>query len=888
MTTPKSGSGDIGLTGPALGTGGTAGHLPAGHALREFQIERVLGEGGFSVVYLATDTRLERQVAIKEYMPTALATRHPDLSVQVRSSVQHREAFEAGLRSFINEAKLLARFEHRALVKVHQFWQEKGTAYMVMPHYAGPTLKNWVRQQRDAVDPTWLEQFLRLVMDALETLHRENCLHRDVAPDNILILNERAPLLLDFGAARRVIGDITQALTVILKPGFAPIEQYAESQSMRQGPWTDVYALCAVAHFMIIGRAPTPSVTRVLADDLVPLGIAAAGRFPPAFLAALDAGLTVRPQQRPQSVAALRELMNGTAPEDNTLTAPPGVSFPQTDAPLPTTQRPLATAPRPDPTVIRPLTPIIPRERKPADDEDDDKTRIAPARNFGRRPSPGTLSSPPQPAEPPGGASPPATQAPSTGQPIPVTQPARTAQSQVAADAADAVDATDTADSTDDARVPSRSLREHDPTAAQANNTDDERASLLPLLLGGLGIALVIGAAWFLINRMSGEMDTLRTPPPPANVPVPAPAPAPAPRPKAAAPEPTQAAQATPAQSSPSMMVAASTEVTSATEVAPTTQTAPARDEPASTQTAAPPQATLSTPTTPSLQATTSPQPLPSASESSPATMAAASGASAAPTVSSTAALEPPAMASSPSKDGAPAPAIVSTPPHDAPTTPATQPAAKPAKAAPKADTRVASNASTAPRTGLAAAPDAASKGGPAPAPDARTGTVSSSSPSKSGAPTPSNNDGARPRLAAATPAATAPAYEPQVAPPVTVSPVTTVDVTPPPVAAVEPPPRSATPPAAAALPAPLRAINRPEPIFPREARRADVDRGKVRARLFVGADGRVGKVEILSAQPARVFDREVRETTLRWRFEPPGQPRQTDVEFVFDRTGGP
>ncbi|HYS14550.1 MAG TPA: protein kinase, partial [Burkholderiaceae bacterium] len=194
--TSKSGNESVSLTGPVVGQGGTAGHLPNGYGLREFQVDRVLGEGGFSVVYLATDTRLERQVAIKEYMPTALATRNPDLSVHVRSSAQHREAFEAGLRSFINEAKLLARFEHRALVKVHQFWQDKGTAYMVMPYYSGPTLKSWIKQQRDPVDPAWLEQFLRLVMDALETLHKENCLHRDVAPDNILILNGRLPLLL--------------------------------------------------------------------------------------------------------------------------------------------------------------------------------------------------------------------------------------------------------------------------------------------------------------------------------------------------------------------------------------------------------------------------------------------------------------------------------------------------------------------------------------------------------------------------------------------------------------------------------------------------------------------------------------------------------------------
>ena len=120
-------------SGPAVRTSGEIGCLPPGYALHEFVIDAVLGEGGFGVVYAATDTRLERRVAIKEYMPTSLATRDVDLSVHPRSSADHQEAFGAGLRSFINEAKLLARFEHPSLVKVYQFWDERGTAYMVMP-----------------------------------------------------------------------------------------------------------------------------------------------------------------------------------------------------------------------------------------------------------------------------------------------------------------------------------------------------------------------------------------------------------------------------------------------------------------------------------------------------------------------------------------------------------------------------------------------------------------------------------------------------------------------------------------------------------------------------------------------------------------------------------
>jgi len=287
-----------------------SGCLPNGYRLREFRIERVLGEGGFGVVYEATDTRLERRIAIKEYMPAALATRDADFSVHPRSSADLQEAFVAGLRSFVNEAKLLARFEHPALIKVYQFWEEKGTAYMVMPFYAAPTFKQWIRERRPLPEP-WLVNFLDRIIDAVDALHRENCLHRDVAPDNVLVLNDATPLLLDFGAARRVIGDLTHALTAILKPGFAPIEQYAESTALRQGPWTDVYSLAAVGRFAILGKVPPAAVSRMVRDDMEPLRTAAAGRYSDRLLAALDAGLVVRPEQRPASMAALRALIFG-------------------------------------------------------------------------------------------------------------------------------------------------------------------------------------------------------------------------------------------------------------------------------------------------------------------------------------------------------------------------------------------------------------------------------------------------------------------------------------------------------------------------------------------------------------------------------------------------
>lgn len=285
-----------------------AGCLPRGYRLNEFVIDRVIAEGGFGVVYSALDLRLKRRVAIKEYMPSLLARRAGDFSVQPRSSVRHQDAFAVGLKSFINEARLLAQFDHPSLVRVHQFWEDKGTGFIVMPLYEGPTLKQWLAANPPP-DEAWLRAFLDRMLDALALLHKSDCLHRDVAPDNILVLKDSAPLLLDFGAARRVLDELTQSLTVIVKPGYAPIEQYADVPGLKQGPWTDLYALCATAHTIIQRQPPPPAVARTVHDEMTPLSEAAFGRYSHALLAALDAGLAVRPEHRPPSVDVLRALI---------------------------------------------------------------------------------------------------------------------------------------------------------------------------------------------------------------------------------------------------------------------------------------------------------------------------------------------------------------------------------------------------------------------------------------------------------------------------------------------------------------------------------------------------------------------------------------------------
>ena len=280
--------------------------LPNGTRLDEFELIQRIGEGGFSIVYLAWDHSLDRKVAVKEYMPGSLASRISITQIRPRSE-RHRETFEAGLKSFINEAKLLARFDHPALVKVYRFWEANGTAYLVMPLYDGTTLKDAVRKMPQRPDEAWLLGLLAPLTAALNVIHAEHCYHRDIAPDNVMLLADAGkPLLLDFGAARRVIGDMTQALTVILKPGYAPVEQYAEVPGMKQGPWTDVYALAATVYWAVTGKVPPPSVGRMLSDAYEPLARGAAGRYSAQFLDAVDRALVVLPEARTQTIDAFR------------------------------------------------------------------------------------------------------------------------------------------------------------------------------------------------------------------------------------------------------------------------------------------------------------------------------------------------------------------------------------------------------------------------------------------------------------------------------------------------------------------------------------------------------------------------------------------------------
>ncbi|MDR1967508.1 MAG: protein kinase [Burkholderiaceae bacterium] len=288
----------------------TASSLPLNTRLGEFELTGVLGEGGFSVVYVALDHSLDRTVAVKEYMPGLIATRQAN-GVVMPKSRKHEDAFRGGLASFTNEARLLARFNHPALIHIHRIWEQNGTAYMAMQYCQGRTLRQVSRADPASVkDEAWLKTTFTPILDALELLHANNCFHRDISPDNILVLQNGAPVLLDFGAARQTIGDMTQALTVILRPGFSPIEQYADDSSLEQGAWTDVYGVGAVLYFLLMGKPPVTSVARLMKDPIVKLAsLKELDGMSRPFREAIDRALAVYPNQRIQSIAELRDAM---------------------------------------------------------------------------------------------------------------------------------------------------------------------------------------------------------------------------------------------------------------------------------------------------------------------------------------------------------------------------------------------------------------------------------------------------------------------------------------------------------------------------------------------------------------------------------------------------
>ena len=283
--------------------------LAPGTMLGCYMIESFLGQGGFGITYLARDTMLDMQVAIKEYLPEKIAERVSDSTVRVRHE-DDSFVFRRGLDSFMKEARTLARFKHPNIVRVMGVFELNGTAYMVMEYERGQDLKHWLHR-RQSVSEARLKSIIGPIIDGLEEVHRHGFIHRDIKPANIVVRDNGSPVLLDFGSARLAVGPGTEDLTALVTVGYAPLEQYSGLDD-RQGPWTDIYALGAVLYFSVTGEPPQDSALRGAAvvndkpDPLVPLSQCDLPLYSRSFCRAVDWALQFKVSARPQSLSQWR------------------------------------------------------------------------------------------------------------------------------------------------------------------------------------------------------------------------------------------------------------------------------------------------------------------------------------------------------------------------------------------------------------------------------------------------------------------------------------------------------------------------------------------------------------------------------------------------------
>ena len=292
--------------------------LPAGQAIGRYTIVSVIGHGGFGITYRALDTQLGREVAIKEFLPIALAVRQDGTTVLPRSA-QEAADFDSARTRFVDEGRTLASLHDApAIVRVFDFLEANGTAYLVMQLLSGETLEHRLKRT-GPLGPADLDAILWPMLEGLEHVHGAGFLHRDIKPANILLNVAGKPTLIDFGASRAAMAGRTTAMTAIFTPGYAAAEQMT---SARQGPWTDIYGLSATLYHAITGKAPPNVFDRMMEDGYEPLGRLQLPGFAHGLLVGLDAGLAVKASDRPQSIAGWRPILGQTIADGRAVTAP--------------------------------------------------------------------------------------------------------------------------------------------------------------------------------------------------------------------------------------------------------------------------------------------------------------------------------------------------------------------------------------------------------------------------------------------------------------------------------------------------------------------------------------------------------------------------------------
>jgi peptidoglycan hydrolase-like protein with peptidoglycan-binding domain len=286
--------------------------LQPGQKIGRYEIVSILGQGGFGITYRALDSQLNREVAIKEYLPSALAVRQDGITVLPRST-KMSDDFTWGRQRFVDEGRTLATLGRApAIVRVFDFLEANGTAYIVMELVPGRTLEDRLKGGK-TLAPADVDKIIWPLLDGLEQVHATGFLHRDIKPANILLDDAGNPTLIDFGASRAAMAGRTTAMTAIFTPGYAAAEQFT---SAKQGQWTDIYGLSATLYHAITGATPPSAFDRMLDDEYRPLSKLAPEGFASGLLVGIDVGLTVRSSERPQSIAGWRGILTQTGPID--------------------------------------------------------------------------------------------------------------------------------------------------------------------------------------------------------------------------------------------------------------------------------------------------------------------------------------------------------------------------------------------------------------------------------------------------------------------------------------------------------------------------------------------------------------------------------------------
>jgi serine/threonine protein kinase len=327
--------------------------LAAGVMIDRYRVVSVLGQGGFGITYRCRDTQLHRDVAVKEYLPAALAVRQDDRAVLPRSTEVSKD-FVWGRGRFLDEVRAMALLgDAPAVVRVYDFLEAHGTAYVVMQLLEGETLERRL-QREERLSQAMIERILQPMLAGLDRIHSVGCLHRDIKPANIMLAPDGSPTLIDFGASRMAVAGRSPAMTAVFTPGYAAPEQ---STSGRQGPWTDVYGLAATLYTCVNGTPPPGVMDRVFEGVPVSSLETTGEDYSPGLLAAIEAGLVLRAEARPRSIDAWRKVLA------TGLWAAPVEALP--DA-VPIAAPVSTSAPAPAPKPSRPIVPGLPRRRQPA------------------------------------------------------------------------------------------------------------------------------------------------------------------------------------------------------------------------------------------------------------------------------------------------------------------------------------------------------------------------------------------------------------------------------------------------------------------------------------------------------------------------------------------